>query len=937
MSSGNEYKLSRRDPVRVRAQTWNDVIDTVKAAKRSRGAAGSLGMPEPVGVATTVWVENTVSTFGEAYHVVEIGEPLVPAHADPVNLVDNTAFQGVIPTGAKAVAVASGPCETGGIVTAVIAGVTPCYVKMMAPGDGWANPENLEHRFLVSSATPGAARILWTGAGGTPPSGTTLALVLLTGGGAAADQTPDPPCGLEWYTEYHHLGTVDVAAGDVLAPRATIGTLGAIPSGAHAHFVLGDGSDFFNITDYLVVGQSLDTDEWWPWPKEGVRFPSADPPIYDPPVFAGVTDQAAARAYIRSVTVPFLPAAGYKQVYGSAEHRGGEYYAVDVTGSDVDVTADPPDQTMAGTAITLAIGSAAVESTVIFAGSLGEDVMNMVIVRHRPCGCDGPWKAVVRCATTQNADFEAGFLVGTTHDAVELALRDPILVKNQTSPGSNGIYTANTEDAPTLRWDFDTTAEQVGAAVYVAEGTVNGKSVWLHLGGGEWQPAFNVGFFARLTSSSGGRWKWVRLAATDGVWADDGAEAGGYWATPITYDGTNYFAEPFEGMRVWMHWGKREWEFMPLAPLPVPFELGCGLAYDEGTDTLSVDLTDVVFDGLYFDPEICALGVNFGCGITISADPEEGDQLVVDVPALAGDGTLSSLVVVPGGSGCDYLGVDLDVAYTTTETVVTNTALSVVAGKLRLTQTKVTYTNYFNAAGLLIDRTAGSPVESYTEVESCLFGECCEAEELTAMCSRTPSSGGTDTVFTFSVTPSGGVAPYAYLWDFGDDETSDESDPVHTYDEAGGYSPSVTVTDACGNVVECSPGSITVTAPPSEPATSCSDIEGDVPVYSFGTGYPVALDYGTYSIDGGWVKYPIVSGNTYKVTVSAGGPGANANYHTDLYQGTACDAKTHKGSIDFGDGCASFTATVTGWMYVRLSENISGTPTYTITAAVGAC
>src|SRR2546430_1538321 len=42
---------------------------------------------------------------------------------------------------------------------------------------------------------------------------------------------------------------------------------------------------------------------------------------------------------------------------------------------------------------------------------------------------------------------------------------------------------------------------------------------------------------------------------------------------------------------------------------------GCGLAIAED-NKVKLDLTDVVFDGLYWNDGICALGVNVECGIT---------------------------------------------------------------------------------------------------------------------------------------------------------------------------------------------------------------------------------------------------------------------------------------------------------------------------------
>ena len=47
----------------------------------------------------------------------------------------------------------------------------------------------------------------------------------------------------------------------------------------------------------------------------------------------------------------------------------------------------------------------------------------------------------------------------------------------------------------------------------------------------------------------------------------------------------------------------------------------------------------------------------------------------------------------------------------------------------------------------------------------------------------------------FDGSATGGAPPYSYHWDFGDDNTSEEEDPVHAYAEAGNYTVVLTVTD----------------------------------------------------------------------------------------------------------------------------------------------
>jgi len=44
-----------------------------------------------------------------------------------------------------------------------------------------------------------------------------------------------------------------------------------------------------------------------------------------------------------------------------------------------------------------------------------------------------------------------------------------------------------------------------------------------------------------------------------------------------------------------------------------------------------------------------------------------------------------------------------------------------------------------------------------------------------------------------------GISPYTYEWDFGDDETSTDKNPTHSYDTEGNYTVTLTVTDDTGS------------------------------------------------------------------------------------------------------------------------------------------
>src|SRR5918997_4276438 len=71
--------------------------------------------------------------------------------------------------------------------------------------------------------------------------------------------------------------------------------------------------------------------------------------------------------------------------------------------------------------------------------------------------------------------------------------------------------------------------------------------------------------------------------------------------------------------------------------------------------------------------------------------------------------------------------------------------------------------------------------------------------------------------FEFEAEITGGMEPYSYSWDFGDgsEEEDDDEDVEHTFDEAGSYSVSLTVTDSRGQSASDSIG-IAVEEPPVE-------------------------------------------------------------------------------------------------------------------------
>jgi hypothetical protein len=69
-------------------------------------------------------------------------------------------------------------------------------------------------------------------------------------------------------------------------------------------------------------------------------------------------------------------------------------------------------------------------------------------------------------------------------------------------------------------------------------------------------------------------------------------------------------------------------------------------------------------------------------------------------------------------------------------------------------------------------------------------------EPLTAEIRSNATVGFAPATFRFDAIVTGGTEPYIYNWDFGDDSNSNEQTVVHTYNEPGTYTVSLTVTDA---------------------------------------------------------------------------------------------------------------------------------------------
>src|SRR5215216_3898113 len=122
------------------------------------------------------------------------------------------------------------------------------------------------------------------------------------------------------------------------------------------------------------------------------------------------------------------------------------------------------------------------------------------------------------------------------------------------------------------------------------------------------------------------------------------------------------------------------------------------------------------------------------------------------------------------------------------------------------------------------DQTATDTLEITVEESSeepATDEELPATESLAAEITSNATSGNAPATFSFAADASGGTGPYTVNWNFGDDsEESDEESVVHTFNEAGNYTVTLTTTDSEGETASDTL-EITVEESPTdeEPAT----------------------------------------------------------------------------------------------------------------------
>jgi PKD repeat protein len=197
------------------------------------------------------------------------------------------------------------------------------------------------------------------------------------------------------------------------------------------------------------------------------------------------------------------------------------------------------------------------------------------------------------------------------------------------------------------------------------------------------------------------------------------------------------------------------------------------------------------------------IGVYPGCGLEF----DENGAVGVDAATLVGDRATTALVpatsVTEGQSPC-AIAFDRETIYTVPVTYVTDVSISYPGeGKFRLEKTRQTITDRYNRSFVLVDRVYDDPVTDTYTVDPCDLIECCDADPLDVVYSADPIYGNAPLEVDFTATPSNGVGPFTYFWDFDDGNTSTSQNPTHTFEDPGIYEVVVRATDTkCGQVVE---------------------------------------------------------------------------------------------------------------------------------------
>lgn len=159
MANGPGQKVVRGEPLEIRAvdhNSWQDAAAYAKSAQQLGGAPGGL----PSGYLTTLVRNDAGANLGR-FGIVRLGDPLL-SRDNLDEFYRAPAFIGLAPTAdlLARFAVVLGPAKAGGHARALLEGITPVYVRMIAEGDRCADALAGDAAKLRST-TDGPAQLLW--------------------------------------------------------------------------------------------------------------------------------------------------------------------------------------------------------------------------------------------------------------------------------------------------------------------------------------------------------------------------------------------------------------------------------------------------------------------------------------------------------------------------------------------------------------------------------------------------------------------------------------------------------------------------------------------------------------------------------------------------------------------------------------------------------
>lgn len=170
-------KVRRGDPLSIPANTYNTIVDSAADYLR-RTSPGNNGGAQGYAQAggSIVAVRNDSGAAVARYGVLGIDSIVIDPADNLASFQEMPALSCIAPATASHIgqfAIVLAPAASGGIVEAMVAGITPVQINVTDAGHVYADVKDADATQLQSMAAQGGARILWKASG----TGTKWALV----------------------------------------------------------------------------------------------------------------------------------------------------------------------------------------------------------------------------------------------------------------------------------------------------------------------------------------------------------------------------------------------------------------------------------------------------------------------------------------------------------------------------------------------------------------------------------------------------------------------------------------------------------------------------------------------------------------------------------------------------------------------------------------